>query len=95
VDKKIPLTEIARQNQLSFEDLLAELYSIINSGTKINLNYYIDDVVDEYAREEVYEYFMQAETDDLNTAFQALKDDDIRYDEIQLMRLKFLSDVCN
>jgi ATP-dependent DNA helicase RecQ len=59
------------------------------------LNYYIEDVVDEYAREEIYDYFMEAETDELNTAFQALKEDDIRYEEVQLVRLKFLSDVCN
>lgn len=95
VDKKIPLPEIARQNQMSLDGLLTELYSIINSGTKLNLNYYIEDVVDEYAREEIYDYFMEAETDDLNTAFQALKEDDIRYEEVQLVRLKFLSDVCN
>lgn len=95
VDKKIPFPEIARQNQMSLDDLLNELYSIINSGTKLNLNYYIEDVVDEYAREEIYDYFMEAETDELNTAFQALKEDDIRYEEVQLVRLKFLSDVCN
>ncbi len=95
VDKKIPLPEIARQNQMSYEELLEELYSIINFGTKLNLSYYINEQVDEYAREEIHNYFLEAETDDLNAAYQVLKDDDIRFEEIQLARLKFLNEVAN
>jgi ATP-dependent DNA helicase RecQ len=95
VDKKIPLPEIARQSQMSYEELLEELYSIINFGTKLNLAYYINEHVDEYAREEIHAYFMEAATDDLNTAYQTLKDDDIRFEEIQLMRLRFLNEVAN
>jgi ATP-dependent DNA helicase RecQ len=95
VDKKMPLVEIARQNQLSMMQLMEEMYAIISSGTRLNLNYHIDEHVDEYAREAVQEYFLSAETDDLNAAFQTLKEEDIQYEEIELMRLKFLSDLAN
>jgi ATP-dependent DNA helicase RecQ len=95
IDKKIPLTEIARQNQLTMHDLIQELNSIVTSGTKVNLDYFINEAVDEYAREEIHAYFMTADTDDIEIAYKALKDDDIRYEEIELMRLKFLSEMAN
>jgi ATP-dependent DNA helicase RecQ len=95
IDKKIPLTEIARQNQLTMHDLIQELNSIVTSGTKVNLDYFINEAVDEYAREEIHAYFMTADTDDIEIAYKMLKDDDIRYEEIELMRLKFLSEMAN
>ena len=95
IDKKVPLTEIARQNSLNMDDLMQELDVIVNSGTRINLDYIINDQVDEYAREEIRDYFLTAETDDANAAYHALKDEDIRYEEIQLIRLKFLSEMAN
>jgi ATP-dependent DNA helicase RecQ len=95
IDKKIPLNEIARQNQMSMHDLIQELNSIVTSGTKVNLDYFINEAVDEYAREEIHAYFMTADTDDIEIAYKALKDDDIRYEEIELMRLKFLSEMAN
>jgi ATP-dependent DNA helicase RecQ len=76
-------------------DLIQELNSIVTSGTKVNLDYFINEAVDEYAREEIHDYFMTADTDDIEIAYKALKDDDIRYEEIELMRLKFLSEMAN
>ncbi len=68
---------------------------IVNSGTKVNLDYYIDDNVDEYAREDIQDYIMEAETDSIDEAYKELKEDDITIEEIQLMRIKFLSEMGN
>jgi ATP-dependent DNA helicase RecQ len=95
IDKKIPLNEIARQNQLTMHDLIQELNSIVTSGTKVNLDYFINEAVDEFAREEIRDYFMTADTDDVEIAYKALKEEDIRYEEIELIRLKFLSEMAN
>ena len=77
------------------EELLEELDAIVNSGTKVNIDYYLEDNLDEYAREEIYEYFLEAKSDSLNDAFQELKEEDITMEEIQLVRIKFLSDLAN
>ena len=95
IDRKIPLDDIAGSNNLSMEDILQELDAIVSSGTKINLDYYIDDVVDEYSREDIYEFFMEADSDSVEEAFKELKEDDITIEEIQLMRIKFLSEMGN
>ncbi len=97
IDRKIPLNELARQNQITLDELMTELYVIVLSGTKLNLDYSIVDVIDEYVKDEIYEYFMTSETDDPSIAFHKLKeeDDEITYDEICLIRLKFLSEVAN
>ena len=80
---------------MSMEELMEELYSIVTSGTKVNIDYYIDENVDEYSREDIVEYFMEAATDSVDEAFRELKDDDITLEEIQLVRIKFLSDMAN
>lgn len=95
IDRKIPLDDIARSNDLSWEELMAELDGIVQSGTKIKLDYYLNKEIDEYVRETVIEYFKEAASDDVNVAYQELKDDEITWEEIQLMRLKFLSDFAN
>ena len=95
IDRKIPLDDIAGSNNLSMEDILQELDAIVSSGTKINLDYYIEDAVDEYSRDDIYEYFMEAESDSAEDAFKELKEDDITMEEIQLMRIKFLSEMGN
>ncbi|MBK7427548.1 MAG: DNA helicase RecQ [Saprospiraceae bacterium] len=95
IDKKIPLEDIAKSSAISFEELLEELDAIVISGTKVNLDYYIDDAIDEYAREDIYQYFMESESDSVDVAFKELKDSDITLDEIKLVRIKFLSDVAN
>lgn len=95
IDKKIPLNELAKSNDLTMEEIVQELEAIVASGTKVNIDYYLDDAVDEYAREDIYDYFMEAETDSIEAAFAELKEDDITIEEIQLIRIKFMSDVAN
>jgi len=95
IDKKIPFEDIADTLGLSMEDLLHEMYMIVNSGTKLDIEYYIDEMVDEEIYEEVVDYFMEAESDSLDLAFEELQEDDISMEEIELVRLKFLSDKAN
>jgi len=95
IDRKIPLEDIAKGNDLSMPELLEELDMIVQSGTKIKLDYYLNKHIDEYVRETVVEYFKEAETDSIDAAFKDLKDDEITWEEIQLLRLKFLSDYAN
>lgn len=91
------MEELARQNQLTVNELLDELYSIISSGTKLKLDHIIDPVVDEGVQDDIFDYFMTAEIDEPNAAYHKLKeeDDQITFEEIQLVRLKFLSEVAN
>src|SRR5690606_25821061 len=90
IDRKMPLPDIAKQNELSMEDLLEELDAIVVSGTKVNIDYYIEENIDEYVREEIYDYFMGAAIDSPEAAFKELQGDDITMEEIQLIRIKFL-----
>lgn len=95
IDKKIPFEDIAETLGLSMEDLLHEMYMIVNSGTKLDINYYIEEMVDEEVYEEVVDYFMEANSDSLDDALGELEEDDISMEEISLVRLKFLSDQAN
>lgn len=95
IDRKIPLPDIASSNDLSMEELLEELYAIVVSGTKIDLDYYLEDALDEYLREDIYDYFMESDTDALEPAYEELKEDDVTMEEIQLVRIKFLSEMAN
>lgn len=95
IDRKMPFEDIADSLGIRMDELLQELYMIINAGTKLNVDYYIEDILDEGVQEDIEDYFMQAETDNLDTAFEELKEDDISLEEIELYRLKFLSDNAN
>ncbi len=95
IDRKIPLDDIASSKSIKMEELLHEIEMIVTSGTKVNLDYYIEDNVDEMSREDIYDYFMEADSDSIDDAFKELEEDDITIEEIQLMRLKFLSDMGN
>lgn len=95
IDKKIPLEEIARSKNMTMEEVLVEIESIINSGTKVNLNYYLNEIMDEEIQTIISDYFMESETDSLEVAFKELEDEDIEMKEIRLMRIKFLSDMAN
>lgn len=94
VDRKTPLDEIARLKGISFSDLLIDLELIIFSGTKLNLDYYINKHVDADAVADIYDYFMTAETDALDVAEEELGGDYSK-EEIQLIRAKFISEVGN
>jgi ATP-dependent DNA helicase RecQ len=95
IDRKVPLDDIANSNNLSMEELLQEMDMIVASGTKLDIDYYIEDKVDEYSVEDIYDYFMEAESDSVDEAFNELKEDDITMEEIKLIRLKFLSELAN
>jgi len=95
IDRKIPLHDIATSNSLSMEEIIEEMEAIVISGTKLNIDYYIEDAVDGDSREDIYEFFMESESGDINEAFEELKEDDVTMEEIQLMRIKFLSEMAN
>ncbi|MEI8005252.1 MAG: DNA helicase RecQ [Bacteroidota bacterium] len=95
IDRKIALEDIALAKNLSFAELLVEIESIVGSGTKIDLDYYIDEVVDLYHQEEIFEYFRKAESDSINEALRELGEDEFTEEEIRLMRIKFMSELGN
>lgn len=95
IDKKIPLPDIAGQNHLKYHELIEELDAIVSSGTKVNIDYYLEEELDDAVVEEIYDYFMEAETDDPESAYLELKEDDYELEEIQLVRLKFMSEMAN
>ncbi|MBK6814166.1 MAG: DNA helicase RecQ [Saprospiraceae bacterium] len=93
IDRKMMLEDIAKANQFKLDELIEEMDIIVTSGTKLNLDYYLEDNVDESIQEEIFDYFMSAESDDPEKAFKKLKDEDITIEEIKLVRLKFLSEM--
>ena len=93
-DRKLPLEDIANSKGISIDDLLTEIEHIVNSGTKVNIDYYIEGLLDEDQIEEITEYFMESDTDDLKVA-HAEFDGDYDEEELRLVRLKFMSDVAN
>lgn len=91
VDKKIPLETIARNKSLRLDELLEEMETIAASGTKLNLDYAIDEWLDEYDQEEIIEYFKNCETSSLQIAQQELSENDYTWEQLKIMRIKFLS----
>jgi len=95
VDKKIPLETIAKTKDLKIAELLEEMETIVASGTKLNLNYAINDMVDEYEQEEIIDYFKGCETSSLQVAQEELAGSDFNWEQLKLMRIKFLSEYGN
>ncbi len=95
IDRKVDLEEIAESKSLSFEDLLTEIENICYSGTKLNLDYYIDDVLDEQKQNHIFDYFLNSETDSLDEALADSNNSDYNEEEMRLMRIKFLSEYAN
>lgn len=95
IDRKIGLEDIAAAKGLSYEELLREVESIVNSGTRLNLGYFVDEVIDEDRQTEVYDYFRTAEIDSIDEALKELGTNDYTYEEVQLMRIKFMSELGN
>ena len=91
VDKKIPLDDIARNKNLRLDALLEEMETIAASGTKLNLDYAISDMLDEYEQEEIMEYFKGCETSSLQVAQEELADGNYNWEQLKIMRIKFLS----
>lgn len=92
IDRKVGLEEIAEAKSMSFDELLDEIEHICYSGTKLNLDYYIEEYIDEERQEEIYNYFMEAESDHIGAALEELGED-FTEEEIRLVRIKFLSEV--
>jgi ATP-dependent DNA helicase RecQ len=91
IDKKIPLEMIAKNKDLKLDALLEEMETIAASGTKLNLDYAISDMLDEYEQEEIIDYFKGCETSSLDTALQELADGNYNWEQLKIMRIKFLS----
>ena len=95
IDRKMPFDDIARNVEMTHDQLLYELNHIVEAGTKLNINYYIKDKVDEEIIEEIFDYFKDADTDSVDAAIRQLQDDGINEEEVLLSRIKFISDVAN
>ncbi len=95
IDKKMDLEEIASSKGISMPELIEEIEHICYSGTKLNLNYYLDDLLDEDRQAEITDYFLQSSTDKIDVALKELGSDDYTEEEVRLMRVKFLSEYAN
>jgi len=93
-DRKIPLVDIAKSKGLKFNELIEEMQRIVYSGTKINIDYCINELLDEDQQEEIFEYFMESESDRIQDAMDEF-DGDYDDEELRLMRIKFISQVAN
>jgi len=94
IDRKLSLEDIAKSQGKSFEDLLLEIETVVSSGTRVNINYYINDVLDQESQDEVYDYFNEAETDDIIEAYNEF-DGLYSQEELRLMRIRYMSEVAN
>ena len=92
IDRQIDLEDICEAKQLEMDELLGEIESIMNSGTKLNLNYYVDRIIDEERQQEVYDYFDHAETESIDEALKALGEDEYSEEELRLMRIMYISE---
>jgi ATP-dependent DNA helicase RecQ len=90
IDKKIPLETVAKNRGLRIDELLEEMETIVASGTKLNLDYAIDEMVDEYEQDEILDYFKSCETSSLQVAQEELADSNFNWEQLKLMRIKFL-----
>ncbi len=95
IDRKVELEEIAESKGISMDALIDEIEHICYSGTKLNLEYYIDQIMDDERQEDIYDYFMNADTDSIKVALQELEDEDYAEEELRIMRIKFLSEFAN
>ncbi|QGY43867.1 DNA helicase RecQ [Maribellus comscasis] len=95
IDRKISFDDIANSKGVEVNDIITEVEAIVNSGTRLNIDYYIDDVIDEDRQEEMFEYFREAENDSIEAAVEELGEDEYSEEDIRLMRVKFISDMGN
>ncbi len=95
IDKKVPLENIARSKDISINELLDNMEAIVSGGTKLNVNYIIEEELDAADQEDIYNYFRSSVNDDINAAYEEFKDYNISMEYIKLMRLKFISEFGN
>ena len=94
IDRKLPLTDIAFAKGMSMDALISEAETIVYSGTKLNIDYWLDEIFDEDQQKDLYHYFLDSETDNINEALNEFEGE-FDEDELRLYRLKFLSEVAN
>jgi len=94
IDRKLPLNDIASAKGMDMTKLISEMETIVFSGTKLNINYWVQEILDEDQQEELKEYFMEAETDSVDAAVENF-DGDYEEEDIRIYRLKFISEVGN
>ena len=95
IDRKVDLEEIAEAQELSMEELITEIENICYSGTKLSLDYYLQHIMEQEKQDDIYDYFMDSDTDDIQEALDEFDGEDISEEEIRLMRVKFMSEVAN
>lgn len=95
IDRKISFEDIANSKGIEVMELINEVEAIVHSGTRLNIDYYINDILDEDHQEEVFDYFKEAETDSVQDALDELGEDEYSEEDIRLMRIKFFSDLGN
>ncbi len=95
IDRKLSFEDIADSKGVSVKDIISEVEAIVNSGTRLNIDYYINDVLDEDHQEEIFDYFRETEEDSIEEALDELGEDEYSEDDIRLMRIKFMSDMGN
>ncbi|MFC2114885.1 DNA helicase RecQ [Bacteroidota bacterium] len=93
IDRKVSLADISSAKNIEMPALLDEVEAIVNSGTKLNLDYYINEIMDQDHQDEVFEYFREAETESISDALEELGDDEYTVEDIRLMRIKFLAEL--
>ncbi|MEK9788071.1 MAG: HRDC domain-containing protein, partial [Flavobacteriaceae bacterium] len=94
IDRKLPLEDIAEAKGMDMEKLISEMETIVFSGTRLNIDYYLEDFFDEDQLEELYDYFISSESDDIAEALEEF-DGDYEEEELKLYRIKFLSEIAN
>ena len=94
IDREVDLDDLATSQGISFEELLDAIEAIVYSGTRLNINYFIDEVIDEEHVEDIYEYFRESESDNIDDALDELGGE-YSEEEIRLVRIKFLSEQAN
>ena len=94
IDRKLPFDDISSAKGMSMDEFIRELEAIVFSGTKLNINYWVDEILDEDQQEDLYDYFMESETDEIEAAIEEF-DGDYEDQDLRLYRLKFISEVAN
>ena len=94
IDRQVALDDIANAQGIDFDELLDEVEAIVYSGTKLNIDYFLEEVMDDDHVDDIYDYFAESETDDLEAAIKELGED-YSEDEIRLVRIKFISEMAN
>ncbi len=95
IDRKLPLDDIADAKNMGMMDLIEEIEAIVHSGTKLNIDYYLDEIMDDEKQDEIFEYFREAETESVDEALNELGEEDFSEEEIRLVRIKFFSELAN